>query len=110
MSARLAVRRSPYFIIRAIEDRGRRSDCCRDYSPGVIKTNTHPPPHTSVPALEALCRQPGVERVIGEADMAVSELAAATIELCEKPQDQAVIDAFVSARRRYRQVQESLGG
>jgi hypothetical protein len=43
-------------------------------------------------------------------DMATSELAGATIGLCEKPQDQAAINAFVSARHRYREVQGSLGG
>lgn len=43
-------------------------------------------------------------------DMAISELAAATIALCEKPQDQAAITAFMAARRRYRDIQGSLGG
>lgn len=43
-------------------------------------------------------------------DMAISELAAATIALCEKPQDQAAITAFMAARRRYREIQGSLGG
>lgn len=43
-------------------------------------------------------------------DMAISELARATMGLCDKPQDQSAINAFVSARRRYREVQGSLGG
>lgn len=43
-------------------------------------------------------------------DMAISELATATLELCDKPQDQAAINAFVSARRRFQEIQGSLGG
>lgn len=42
-------------------------------------------------------------------DMALSALARATSELCQNPQDQAAINAFVAARRGYREVRDPLG-
>ena len=41
-------------------------------------------------------------------DIAIAGLAAATLELCEKPQDLAAVNAFVSATDRFNEVQGSL--
>jgi hypothetical protein len=43
-------------------------------------------------------------------DIAASELAMATIQLCDRPHDQAAIEAFVSARLRFHEIQGSLDG
>jgi len=61
---------------------------------------------TTVIALIAHGDQPNLD--LG--DIAVGELAAATLQLCDRPQDQAAVDGFRSAAERFNEIQRSLDG
>lgn len=43
-------------------------------------------------------------------DIAIAELAAAALKLCDEPQNYSVIDGFVSATTRFNEIYRSLSG